>query len=342
MLVARRFRIALKRTLVFAASAVLTLVLVGIAYEQVSRRLANTNFPPPGTMLSVDGYDTHLNCAGEGSPVVILESGLTGLGSMQWYAVQPAVEEFTTICAYDRAGILWTKHRNRPRTGAQIVEELGVLLDGADVSPPYVFVGHSAGGVYIRMYDSQFPDEILGFVFIDSSHPDQLDRLPEREIAPPAEWQLAALGATGLIRLMSGGVPDGAPAAVQQAVQAHSPNSVYGLYAEMASIEVTMRQAGGLDGAPGSLGSRPVIVLTRGRFDDTPFAPELFRHPWIEMQTELAALSDNSDHRLIDDASHFIHLDDPDAVVLAIRDVVTAVRNRTRLLTYSSADGASP
>ena len=309
--------------------ALLLVVVIGaaIGYEQLNRYSAASEFPPPGRMVRVDGYDMHLNCTGTGSPVVLLESGMTGLGSMQWYVVQPAVAEVTTVCAYDRAGILWSDRRAQPRTGDRMIEELGALLDAAEVRPPYVMVGHSLGGGLIRMFDEHFPGTAVGFVFIDSGHEDQLTRMPQNpnRTMPPPDWLLTAFSVTGLIRSMSTGTVDGLPMPAARAVEALSPYSVFGLYGEMASIEDTTHQLKDTaSGAPGSLGSRPVVVLTRTEYDS-----DESRVPWMAMQAELAALSTNSDHRLIAGATHFIHVDNPEAVVEAIRDVVIAARDGT-------------
>ena len=311
--------------------ALLLVVVIGsaIGYEQFNRHSAASEFPAPGRMVSVGGYDMHLNCTGTGSPVVLLESGLTGLGSMQWYVVQPAVAKLTTVCAYDRAGILWSDGRARPRTGDRMIEELGTLLDAAEVRPPYVMVGHSLGGGLIRMFDERFPGSAAGFVFIDSGHEDQLTRMPQNpnRTKPPPDWLLTVFSVTGLIRSMSAGTVDTLPMPAAQAVEALSPYSVYGLYGEMASIDDTTRQLGDTaSGAPAHLGSRPVVVLTRTKYDS-----DEDRVPWMEMQAELAALSTNSDQRLIPETTHFIHLDDPEAVVLAILDVVRSARDGTPL-----------
>ena len=124
---------------------------------------------------------------------------------------------------------------------------------------------------------------------------------------------------------MSAGTVDGLPMQAAQAVEALSPNSVYGFYGEMASIEDTTHQLKEIaPGAPGSLGSRPVVVLTRAKYDG-----DEIRVQWMAMQGELAALSTNADQRLIADATHFIHLDNPAGVVQAISDVVLAARYST-------------
>src|SRR5262245_37390033 len=282
--------------LLFAAIA------AAIGYEQISRYSAASDFPPPGRMVKVDGHDMHLNCTGTGSPVVLLESGLTGLGSMQWYVVQPQIAEVTTVCSYDRAGILWSEPRARPRTGDRMIEELGTLLDEAEVRPPYIMVGHALGGGLIRMFDERFPGAVTGFVFIDSGHEDQLTRMPQDpdKTMPPPDWLLTAFGVTGLIRSMSKGTVENLPMPAAQAVEALSPYAVHGLYGEMAAIADTVRLLANTAGAPGSLGSRPVVVLTR-----TLYESDEIRVPWMEMQNELAALSMNSDHRLTPNTTHF-------------------------------------
>jgi hypothetical protein len=83
-------------------------------------------------------------------------------------------------------------------------------------------------------------------------------------------------------------------------------------------------------GRAGTLGDRPVVVLTAGvplpmpgLSDETSAA---MQRTWLELHGELAALSTNSSHRIIEGASYYIHRDQPQAVVAAVRDVVTAVR----------------
>jgi hypothetical protein len=144
---------------------------------------------------------------------------------------------------------------------------------------------------------------------------------------PPPDWLLTAFGVTGLIRLMSAETVDNLPMPAAKAVEALSPYSVHGLYGEMASIEDTTRQLkDATSGAPGSLGSRPVVVLTRPKYDSKEI-----RVPWMKMQAELAGLSKNSDQRVIPETTHFIHLDDPQAVAQAILDVVRSARDGTPL-----------
>jgi pimeloyl-ACP methyl ester carboxylesterase len=123
----------------------------------------------------------HINCLGQGSPTVILESGLANM-SADWANVQPLVAKGTRVCAYDRAGIAWSDPGPQPRDPGQIAGELHTLLGRAGIAGPYVLVGQSFGGLYVRMYAARYPDEVAGMVLVDASHPDMWQRLPAEVI----------------------------------------------------------------------------------------------------------------------------------------------------------------
>src|SRR6185369_1395992 len=105
------------------------------------------------------GHHMHLNCVGTGNPTVVLESGFNST-SLDWGLVQPEMAQFTRACAYDRAGLGWSEIGLEPRTPKQIVTELHSLLQNASIEAPYVLVGHSIGGKYIRMYADLYPNEV--------------------------------------------------------------------------------------------------------------------------------------------------------------------------------------
>ena len=70
---------------------------------------------------------------------------------------------------YDRAGRGWSEATNGPQDGAQIAADLHTLLDRAQVPGPYVLAGHSFGGLYVRSFAAQFPDQVAGLVLLDST-----------------------------------------------------------------------------------------------------------------------------------------------------------------------------
>jgi pimeloyl-ACP methyl ester carboxylesterase len=303
--------------LVLLASVCLV-VLAGVAFEQWSRRAATSRFPAPGKTVDVDGVALHLYCIGNGSPTVVFESGLDTDGSLGWSLVQPKVAELTRACSYDRAGIMWSAPSAGVRDANTIAAELRVLLANASEAPPYVMVGHSLGGPLVRAFaEAAGPDAVKGVVLVDSSHPEQLKRAPLPGGGGPPATLLRILAATGGLRLLEG--DGGAPGLSEDArlrTAAFASQSVGALLAEYEAIEATFQQAG----AARTLGERPLVVLTAL---DKP--PEM-REPWLVLQRELWALSTNSDQRLIPNSGHYIQHEQPDEVVTAVRDVVSAVR----------------
>ena len=110
----------------------------------------------PGQLVDVGGYKMHIDCTGQGSPTVILESGL-GDTYISWHKVQPQIAQFARVCSYDRAGLGYSDSSPRPRTSRIFAEELHTLLHNAGISgPPYILVGHSMGGFDVRLYASLY------------------------------------------------------------------------------------------------------------------------------------------------------------------------------------------
>lgn len=102
---------------------------------------------------------------------MILETTSDG-SSANWGWVQPEVAKFTRVCAYDRAGRGWSELGPEPRDAERIAGELHTLLRNAGVPGPYVMVGHSAGGLFVRQYAQRYPNEVVGMVLLDAAHPD--------------------------------------------------------------------------------------------------------------------------------------------------------------------------
>lgn len=187
----------LKR-IVFALLGLIVLLLIaGLIYQAIGAAADARRFPPPGRLVSVGDYRLHLNCQGTGSPTVILET-LAGGVSANWAWIQPELARTTRVCAYDRAGRGWSD----PGVPAQdlwgTVSDLHTLLQNAGETGPYVLVGHSIGGLYVRAFAQQYPEETAGIVLIDSAHPEQLVRYPEyTALAPTIYSQAQALGSLG-------------------------------------------------------------------------------------------------------------------------------------------------
>ncbi|HVN01242.1 MAG TPA: alpha/beta fold hydrolase [Caulobacteraceae bacterium] len=322
------------------AAALVGLVLVavagGAAYEATSRAKARESYPPPGRLVDLGGRRLQLDCRGEGSPVVVFQSGLDAMGSLSWSRVHDDVAKVTRACAYSRAGLMWSDPSPWRFSAGGAADDLHQALLVAGERPPYVLVAHSLGGPYALVYAHRYAFEIAGLVLVEASHPDQaarLDAAAGRSIRPESS-QLAlgdALAWTGLVRLVTARDPfgpPGTPAAVAGPGRAYLPSSVHALRAETDAVPATLAAAR----ADTDLGDLPLIVLTRG----TSAAPSGVKLPpgaaaridaaWRALQDDETHWSTRGRHEVVADATHYIQFDRPDAVVDAVRDVVRQAR----------------
>ena len=324
-----------RRILLGVLGLIVLALLAGVVYEAVSRASDEKRFRPPGQLVDVGGHRIHIHCTGSGSPTVVLEAGL-GLTALLWRAVQPGIAAFTTVCSYDRAGYGYSDPGPLPRTVERRVDDLRAALRGAGRPPPYVLVGHSAGGLAARSFQHRFPGEVVGVVLVDSSHEDQFVRAPPslaagmRAEGSQAEVA-AALQPLGVTRLLlafiarQAGVP-------QDLADEYVALSVRRPYLEAVRSE-TDQLLGRKDVPPGvTLGELPLVVLTAGKAGELDLPPAdaaAFRRLWVEeLQPELARLSSRSRQVTVEGSGHLIPMEEPGAVVEAVRQVVDEIRAR--------------
>jgi len=287
--------------------------------------------------VDVGGYRMHIFCQGEGSPTVIVDAG-NGDFSISWNLVQREAAQFSRICTYDRAGYGWSDPHPAPRTAQQIALELHTLLDKASIEGPYILVGHSLGGLNVRMYASLYPEEVAGMVLVDAT-PEDVYKLfpPERtQLDKQAIGQYGVMkfmAQFGILRTMGKSAGERAlpayikqlPADQQAAYMALMSHPAYfeAMQGELQQLVVgeTCDQIREI----GNLGDLPLVVLTADKSQDieslraTPAVYEQSQTVWQTLQDELASLSTNSTHVIAKGSGHFIHLDRPDLVIAAIQ-----------------------
>jgi pimeloyl-ACP methyl ester carboxylesterase len=256
--------------------------------------------PPPEAQgfraqkVDVGGHQLHLLVAGNGKPTVVLESGL-GDTSESWAKVQPEAAKFARVVAYDRAGLGQSETGPKPRTARQIAAELHTALKNAGLAPPFVLVGHSAGGLYIRVFADMYPDEVAGMVFVDSTPEDFFERL--EAIQSPEQQKK-----------------------FEEQKQDYAAKASAGRRDEWASLDVDLKQAR----AAAALPNVPVILLT-GMADEPNKTPEA-KQLWLQLQIDWLKQLPNASHIVSDKSGHYIQIDEPELVVDAIRRVVNTVK----------------
>src|SRR5215471_5727433 len=151
----------LRRIFVGLLLTVLLLAVAGFLCENIFEARDRRFNKMEGRLVEVNGHKMHVVCEGEGTPTVILDSGL-GDSYVSWRRVQPQIAKFAHVCSYDRAGMGYSEPGSKPRNSKVIASELHALLQAASIPPPYVLVGHSMGGYNVRVYTSLYRNEVVG------------------------------------------------------------------------------------------------------------------------------------------------------------------------------------
>jgi len=320
-----------------------------IIYEQIGRaRDARFLSARIGQAYFVNGHSMNLYCSGLGSPTVVFEAGGNAPG-YSWLPVQLKVAQFTRACWYDRAGVGWSGPPVKVRNSANIADDLHELLQAVGEHPPFVFVGASVGGEYSRIYAARFPAEVAGMVLVDSSHPDQhepafmlgpMNRMSPRMrrfVCAASPWMVNL----GIVRLLSPqprAIVSPGFTAEQAMVLATLQSRPTAFRAQSDQTCAATNQGAilpdGGTGNPevddatrraGSLGDRPLVVLTAGRYgkpDDPVLAKHAdeFHEMWVhQLQASLARLSTHGRQIEVANADHGIADEVPDVVVDAVR-----------------------
>lgn len=254
--------------------------------------------------IDVGGHQLFFESFGSGEPTVVFESGgECGADSLANLARQ--VQSFTRALIYDRAGLGQSDPAPHPRTIQDAVNDLHILLHTIPLSGPYLLVGHSLGGLIVRLYAAQYPREVVGLVLLDVPHPEQslrdLQHLPASSSEEPA-----------------------ALTALRNALTAEWNDP-------FSNVEGFDRAASAAQiGTTGHLGELPLVVITAGKDEwEEGFPAEIARElseDWMHMQRVLLALSNESKHIIATESTHAIQDCQPDLVIDVIRNLVEDIR----------------
>ena len=307
---------------------IIVITTAGFLYQNISETRDRRFNRMPGQLIDVGGYKMHIDCTGQGSPVVILDAGL-GDSYISWRKVQPQIARLTRVCSYDRAGLGYSDASPRERTSKVIAEELHTLLHAAGIAGPLVLVGHSMGGYDVRLFASLYRNEVAAMVLVDASHPEQQKRFPPALNDLDAGWIreeefLEFAMPLGIPRLMGFCGHD----AVIRAAECNFHSAREGV-AELKTFPESAAQTA----TTGSLGDMPLAVLSHDPNTPQPDLPEDLVKPtndvWQQMQTELERLSTRGVRVIAKNSGHYIQLDRPDVVITAVRDLVDQARQNS-------------
>ena len=333
---------SLPRRLMPYVAGLALLMTAGFFYEQISEWRDGRNYPPLGRSVDIGGRTLNLYCSGQGGNTVIFDSG-SALPGYDWFRVQPEVAKFARACWYDRAGYGWSDPATGPRTSEEIARDLHQLLRAANVAPPYILVGHSFGGLNVRVFSARHPSEIAGIVLVDSTDENR-ERGPGLDLdGVDGESSLEALlphgvlvfgerlteisARFGMMRFFNDGPNPELSRYNPQAAEMINALQLQAKSFSLASREgldegESLRQVQGIH----SFGNTPLEVLTAGRIPRPPDPDEAqaFLAYWhyriYTAQANLSKLSSRGSQVILD-TSHNIPTSDPNAVVSAIRRI---------------------
>jgi pimeloyl-ACP methyl ester carboxylesterase len=306
--------------------ALTILAAVGGGYETLSAARDDSSAVMQGELIDVGDHTMRISCTGSGSPTV-LEPGLGEAGAMMAGWIQPAVAKSTRVCVYDRSGRDWSEPAPHAQDAVANAADLHRLLARAGVDGPYVLVGHSSGGAYVKVYAAQYPDQVAGMVLLDAQPSEAMTRLPDYPTAYAGLRKGMALAPslarTGAMRLFYKTAVAGLPPEARDEVRRvwSSPGQYRSLRDELVALPKALTESQALT----SIGDKPLIVLTALKDAMTG---------WLPLQREMTGLSTNSVQRLLPNATHASLTEDEteaESSSRAVLDVVTAVRSGTSL-----------
>ena len=256
----RNLRSLARRLVLYPLCVGLVVAGVGGGYETVQERADRSATTMPGHLVDVGGRRLYVHCSGSGSPTVVLVSGLAETSTYWGGWIAPAVAQNTTVCAYDRAGQGWSDPPASPQDGAAAATDLHTLLDHAQIPGPYVLVGHSTGGAYIRVFAARYPDQVAGMVFLDSQPDEAFTGLPDfpsqYATIRRASALFPSLARLGVFRLVNQFAPDPLPIPTRDeeraVISTASLNRIQ--RDEFAELPMTLTEAAALT----TLGDRPL------------------------------------------------------------------------------------
>jgi pimeloyl-ACP methyl ester carboxylesterase len=322
---------------IFLALALACVVIgaAGAAYSALSLQHYRKIAVVPGKLYDVDGFPMHLYCTGQGTPAIVLDSGL-GDDFTIWVKVQPALSKVTRVCSYDRAGFGWSQERPGVRDANAITAELHQLVSVARIERPFILMGHSIAGLYLRSYASHYLTDLAGLVFVDGATPLQDDRVP-RELIKIQDRQREEMPWRKLLLILGWNRVMGECTKVPPGFESYAPwikadscrpsevSAIENeLDAEQASGEETLH-AGPFDSLPILIFSRDPSVLASNWPVQVSKGNAIV---WNQMQEEAKDLSSQSRRIIAKGSDHNIQLDRSDLLIKEVTNFVLRLRDR--------------
>jgi pimeloyl-ACP methyl ester carboxylesterase len=290
--------------------------LFGFAVVALLTGCASSPGAPVDLRVDVGGHRLRAHCLGQGQPTVVIDTGV-GETYESWLPLMESLAQGARVCSYDRAGYGRSEPGPMPRDAERAAGELHRLLLDSGQNGPFLLVGHSLGALNLQVFAARYPDQVAGLVLLDPSPRGWLtgDNFPELRAMFRQE--------TAVMR----GMADEASVSSSASERKRTPflNMVASEHEQL--LERTARQLAAID----TFGGIPLTVIASTEPNPAFGASaEAFQQYWIEESRRLAAMSENGRFILAEGSGHHIHLDAPDVVIDAIREMLAAAADEHR------------
>lgn len=272
-----------------------------------------------GQLVKVGRHTLHADIQGTGNQTVVFDSGL-GCFSLEWSYIQQQLSDVATTVSYDRAGYGWSKRNKGNATSNEIVNDLRELLKCLKLKPPYLLVGHSFGGINMRLYAQLYPNEVSGLILIDPTNeyrfsPEYIDeekRLHYKHYLN--EYRLGFLFSTlGITRLVK-----------RPVYNKRLPIEFQSLGYRVHAYEAIYKEYRGIiqscDAIKGETIDKeiPIVILSADKMNAS----------WLSDQARLKELSINCRQIIVENSNHNIHFERPDIILDIIKGLIKSERTR--------------
>lgn len=295
---------------------ILMLLLIGGIWQNLMMRREAQLLLPKGKLYTINSHNMHLYGVGKGNSTIVFVAGSgTPSAFTDFYYLQNKLQQYARTVSYDRPGFGWSEKTDIPRTIDTIVEELHELLNKANESAPYIFVGHSLASLEVIRFAQKYPDEVKGIILLDGGSPEYYSNESELK-SYLLNRLIAGLRVTGVTRAL-GNVGVLLPFAGENLRYDLIPDEIkeldismyynhIGEYNNLSFIK-NMNENAQTVMNEGYLKDIPLLILSSDTGSD-----------WAKVQKQLLHWSNNSRQETIRDSSHYIHWSNKEAVLKKI------------------------
>lgn len=216
-----------------------------------------------------------------------------------WERVYPAVAKANKVLLINRAGVGSSPKAQGTQTGSFVVEQLRHAASEAGLEPPFLLVAHSLGGIFANLYARTFPSEVVGVVFVESLHPQEITA--QKKLKPPV-----------LLRAMNDAIKY-----IEKMFDKYK-------FSEDECIDDTIQEIE----IAGAFPEIPIAVVSGGR--KMPLVPQHAFELHTQFQIKLLELSNQSKQFMCETSGHFPQITQSDIVVIAIEQVLALIDRAKR------------